>query len=128
MITQRDAGLIQVRLWEFGYEASLRDICEGGNELTKKFNAEKTKTEEKLPISDCSNSSLSAHVEIDPGSDSETLLLHAYYQEKSDMPPRYMEALASLQCDRIKAFFAPQMPKWLKWERRDNAGPIVPLK
>lgn len=105
MITQRDAGLIQVRLWEMGYEQANKDNC-------------------AYLIDTAVCNAFHAHVEVEEGSDAETILLHAYYQKDDKQPEGFLAALAADQCAHIKSVFSPKFPKWVKWERRINAEPV----
>lgn len=71
---------------------------------------------------------IKVHIEPEAGSDSETILLHAYY--RLDQTPagstRFLQA--SNYITLLKTELGSIGPRWLKFERRDNGEPPEPIK
>ncbi|HEX3091223.1 MAG TPA: hypothetical protein VHW72_01305 [Candidatus Angelobacter sp.] len=112
MVSHRDLLLFQMQAWIAGYQAAEELYCRARPEM-------------KADPDACAR----VRIEAETGSDDETCRLHAYFPETGDkVKDPLFKSEADLYAVIFKAQFESKSPKWLKWERRDNAGPTVALK
>jgi len=107
MLSYRDFLLVQMKAWVDGRELERDEACPGSKET-------------------CAH--MRVHLEPEQGSDSETILLHAFYRSNGTKADEYLKSKADIYCADTKLFMGTVAPKWLKWERRDNNGQTQPLK
>lgn len=107
MLNERDLLLLQLKSWQEGREIGQGAACLSIPEATKE-----------------SCESTGVHLEPEQGSDTETILLHVYYRVNGSTMDKYVKSKADMLCADLPLFMGKIGPKWLKWERRDNGGPV----
>lgn len=104
MVTERDLWLLKIGSWAAGFDVAQKANCMGQPGNTEK------------------SCSYLGTVEVEAGTDSESILLHANY------PADAVTNTGRADCGFIKLIFSSRAPKWLRFECRVNGGPIEVLK